>query len=47
MTYKSADGRLRTIWCVEIDGVSSYETKPPDLDELARHYQLVLYPEFV
>jgi hypothetical protein len=45
MTYRSADGWIKTFWCVQVGEESSYEYQPPDLEELARHYQVVYFPE--
>jgi hypothetical protein len=44
MTYKSADGWLRTFWCVRIDGESQYQYEPPKLEQLSRKYHLIYFP---
>lgn len=45
MTYRLADGWIKTYWCVQVDGESYYQYKPPDREELARHYNLVYFPD--
>lgn len=46
MSYRSADGWLKTVWCVHVDGESYYEYGPPNLELLAREYHLVFFPGF-
>ncbi|KAL2142530.1 hypothetical protein VTI28DRAFT_1087 [Corynascus sepedonium] len=45
LTYRSNTGLLRVLWCVQIDGESSYHYQPPNLADLSRRYHLVYFPD--
>ncbi|KAH6630393.1 hypothetical protein B0J18DRAFT_100815 [Chaetomium sp. MPI-SDFR-AT-0129] len=38
-------GYFKVIWCVQIEGQSHYQYQPPNLEELARHYHLLYFPD--
>jgi hypothetical protein len=45
MGYRSADGWLKTFWCVQVDGESSYQYETPNWEELSSRYDLVYFPD--
>jgi hypothetical protein len=45
MTYRSADGRFKMFWCLQVDGKSFYQYLPPNIEELSQYYEVVCFQE--